>query len=131
MKKKKRAFTLIELMIVIAIIGILAAIAVPNFTKARKKARAKSCAANIKTLENALEMYDMDHPPTSGGTTVISSGTVTAYNLVSEGYIQKFPRCPTLNTETAYQIRMLGAGFEVYCSYHGTISEIQSPGYNK
>jgi prepilin-type N-terminal cleavage/methylation domain-containing protein len=59
--KNRKGFTLIELMIVIAIIGILAAMAIPNFKKAREQAREKACYSNIRVLLGAIEMYNMDH----------------------------------------------------------------------
>ncbi len=56
-----RAFTLIELLIVVAIIGILAAIAVPNFMNARVRAKIARVQADFKTLTTAQEMYRADH----------------------------------------------------------------------
>ena len=60
-RNTRRGFTLIELMIVIAIIGVLAAIAVPNFRKARERANQRACYANQKTVAGALEMYNLDN----------------------------------------------------------------------
>src|SRR3989339_574532 len=57
---KTRAFTLIELLIVVAIIGILAAIAVPNFLNAQTRATIARCMADIKAIANSLEMYHSD-----------------------------------------------------------------------
>lgn len=59
--REGRAFTLIELLIVVAIIGILAAIAVPNFLNAQVRARIARVQADMRTLSNALEMYRLDN----------------------------------------------------------------------
>ncbi len=57
----RNAFTLIELLIVVAIIGILAAIAVPNFLNAQTRAQLSQVEANFKALSTAYEMYRLDY----------------------------------------------------------------------
>lgn len=61
MNRSCRGFTLIELLIVVAIIGILAAIAVPNFLNAQIRAKVSRCVSDMKSIETALEMYRMDN----------------------------------------------------------------------
>jgi type II secretion system protein G len=58
--KRSHAFTLIELLIVVAIIGILAAIAVPNFMNAQVRAKASRALGDMRSIWNALEMYRTD-----------------------------------------------------------------------
>jgi prepilin-type N-terminal cleavage/methylation domain-containing protein len=57
----KKAFTLIELLIVVAIIAILAAIAVPNFLEAQTRAKVTKCVAHMKVIVNAIEAYRVDY----------------------------------------------------------------------
>ncbi len=57
----KRGFTLIELLIVVAIIGVLAAIAVPNFLNAQTRAKIARVMGDHKSMGSALELYQLDH----------------------------------------------------------------------
>ncbi len=67
MDRRKSAFTLIELLIVVAIIGILAAIAVPNFLNAQTRAKIANVKADFNAISTAMESYYLDnnHYPTS------------------------------------------------------------------
>jgi len=85
----KKGFTLIEIMIVVLIIGILLAIAVPSFLKARETSRAKSCVSNLKQIESAKEQWAMDLRK-------IGTDVAAPAELYGAGkYIKKAPECPS------------------------------------
>src|SRR5271165_1281975 len=88
-KRRSEGFTLIELMIVIAIIGVLAAVAMPNFRAARERSNTRACYANQKTIAGAVEMYNLDKC-----TRRSDIGSSFCSVLVSGGYLQVLPGDP-------------------------------------
>ena len=97
---KARAFTLVEIMIVVLIIGILMAIAVPNFIKARENSRRNSCIANLKQIDSAKEQYAMDNKLSTGDATI-----TMALLSGASGYLKSSPSCPASGT---YSVNAVG-----------------------
>ena len=65
-KSTRKGFTLVEIMIVVAIIALLAAIAVPNFLRARKRSQASKILEDLRVLDGATDQYAMDNNKISG-----------------------------------------------------------------
>ena len=60
-KLKHKGFTLVEIMIVVAIIGLLAAIAIPNFVRARERSQTNACINNLRQLDGALQQWALEN----------------------------------------------------------------------
>ena len=82
------AFTLLEIMIVVAIIGLLAAIAIPSFVSAKGKAQQTACVLNLKQLTGAKQRWSLDN--SVPGTAIPSEGELFGPHL----YIESKPSCP-------------------------------------
>ena len=103
MFRRDEGFTLVELMVVVLIIGILVAIAVPIFNAAKASAQEKTCFANQRTLEGA----DQSYQASTGA--LVPAGTVDAANaLIAGGYIKSPPYCPLVGAAGLYSLDAQG-----------------------
>ncbi len=82
-------FTLVEIMIVVAIIGLLAAIAIPNFVKARNTSQANACINNMRQIDSAVQQWALE-------TGQADTATGAAAFVVVPTYIKGgvMPKCP-------------------------------------
>src|SRR2546430_2629601 len=85
--QRKSGFTLVEIMIVVAIIGLLAAIAIPNFVKARNTAQKNACINNLRQIDGAKEQWALEKKKSAGAASV---------DTEIEEYIKGgAPKCPS------------------------------------
>src|SRR4029077_853554 len=73
--KRRGGFTLVEIMIVVAIIALLAAIAVPGFLRARKRAQASRILNDLRLIDSAVDQYAIETNKTTGSTVNVSDWT--------------------------------------------------------
>jgi len=92
---KKSGFTLVEIMIVVAIIGLLAAIAIPNFVRARTTSQMNACINNLRQIDGAKQQWALENHQAS--TAGAPASTVLAPYL-GRGTAGHFPTCPAQGT---------------------------------
>jgi len=91
MKNRKMGFTLVEIMIVVAIIGLLAAIAIPSFVRARTTSQANACVNNLRQIDGAKDQYAIENNKTS---------TAACDMTACLTYLKKTPVCKAAGTYT-------------------------------
>jgi prepilin-type N-terminal cleavage/methylation domain-containing protein len=97
-----RGFTLVEIMIVVAIIGLLATIAIPNFVKARTTAQMNACISNLRQIDGAIQQYALEMKK--------DAGSPVSYSDIS-GYLRNAVTCPSGGTtfDDSYTITSVDA----------------------
>jgi general secretion pathway protein G len=110
--RKQKGFTLIELLIVVAIIGIIAAIAIPNLLNAINRGRQKRTMADIRSIGTALEAYSVDFNFYPKG---LSSGDVTVLDpYLTPTFIKRLPVNDGWNQAMQLLIGTEGTSYTVY-----------------
>ena len=102
---KKSGFTLVEIMIVVAIIGLLAAIAIPSFVKARTTSQQNACVNNLRQIDSGKEQWALADS--------VADKAASDVTEVDE-YMKKTPKCPAGGTYTYGAI-----GTDPVCSLSG------------
>ena len=109
-------FTLVEIMIVIAIIGLLCAIAIPNYVKARANSQASACVNNLRELANAADQFALEHGKTTGYALNYPDDITPYIKLNSASSI---PPCPAGGK---YTLQTIGSVPQATCSLGATVT---------
>jgi prepilin-type N-terminal cleavage/methylation domain-containing protein/prepilin-type processing-associated H-X9-DG protein len=132
----RRAFTLVELLVVVAVISILAGLLFPVFAQTRDKARQSACASNLHQLGAAVSLYTQDyderfpqtHPTATPWTLGDDEDTlVSPWRALMEPYVKSMGvfRCPTDSSPTDWHPASYGPNG--YTVYGASLSEVSRP----
>ncbi|MDX2132917.1 MAG: type II secretion system protein [Planctomycetota bacterium] len=139
-KRTKKAFTLVEILIVVVILGILAAIVVPQFTNATEDAQQGNLRAQIKSLQNQIELYKAR---TNAYPDLVANGWDQLIDPngdgdLSDGYIKQAPRNPAAPNgfqTTLSATATANAGWhyditngELGATYYDEVNDVITPG---
>ena len=97
MKTRNGGFTLVEILIVVVILGILAAIVIPQFTQASTEAREASLASNLQTMRSQIELYKIQHSDAWPAVDTLANFTTDMCTQGADGfgpYLQQVPLNP-------------------------------------
>ncbi len=109
-------FTLVEIMIVVAIIGLLAAIAIPNFVKARSTSQANACINNLRQIDGAIQQFAIETGKKVGDT-LNYPNDLTPYIKMSAA--NQSPACPAGGN---YSVNPVASTPSVNCSLGNTVT---------
>jgi prepilin-type N-terminal cleavage/methylation domain-containing protein len=112
----RKGFTLVEIMIVVAVIGLLAAIAIPNFVNSRARSQATTCISNMRQIDYAIQQFAMEKG-LANGATLNFPNDLTPY--IKLNHASSIPGCPASGIYTA---QLVGNTPSVLCSLGSTVT---------
>lgn len=115
--KRESGFTLLEVMVVIAILGLIAAMIVPNVIGQSEQAKVKLAKTNMAGIANALDLYKLDnhkYPSTALGLDALVHQPADVRNWNPAGYLKSTPVDPWGNAYTYISPGLGGNGFDLY-----------------
>jgi type IV pilus assembly protein PilA len=114
-KSARKGFTLVEIMIVVVIIGLLAAMAIPAFSKVRAQSRIKAATNNLRQLATAASQYMLDKGATQAGyTDLVGTSTDNYLRGVSDVADENYTTILVVQTQTQVSITANGFGTVTY-----------------